>query len=195
MTESGLTENKIMNAGEDVLRRFGPEKVNLSDVAKQLSVTHAAIYKYFRNKNSLWDAIAERWLSRVSKPLNQIMEASYSSETEKLKQWLFSLADSKRKSALEDPEMFHLYAQTAERSGDVLVHHLEFLMSQLEEICREGLLSGEFQGSDAKNVSRAIFSAFSEFHNPAFSAQWGRKSYAEDFNHLWQLIRAGLHEK
>lgn len=195
MVENLLTKEAIMNAGEDVLRRFGSEKANLSDVAKVLNVSHAAIYRYFKNKQSLWNAIAERWLDQISDPLNGVMNEPFDQAAGKMEQWLRCLAESKRKSAMDDPEMFHLYAMMAGQSGEVLDHHLDFLMEQLAEICQEGIRSGEFESKDGKQTSKAIFSAFSIFHNPVFSEQWSQPDYDDDFNELWKLIRDGLLKK
>lgn len=192
MVDQSLTTDTIMNTGEDVLRKFGPEKSNLSDVAKALKVSHAALYKYFKNKDALWNAIAERWLDRISEPLNTVMNTTYSSASEKMERWLRCLAESKKKSAMEDPEMFHLYTLMVEHSEEVLHHHLDYLIGHLTEICREGIDSGEFDRSDEKQKAKAIFSAFSSFHNPLFSEEWDRQDYLREFQTLWQLIRDGL---
>lgn len=45
----------------EVLRRFGPQKANLVDVARALEVSHGTIYRHFASKAALRDAVAQRW--------------------------------------------------------------------------------------------------------------------------------------
>ncbi len=69
MSDQPLTAEQILDAAEDVLRRFGPEKANVVDVARALGVSHGSVYRHFSSKAALRDAVTERWLARVSDPL------------------------------------------------------------------------------------------------------------------------------
>ena len=60
---------QILDAAEDVLRRFGPAKATVVDVARALGVSHGSVYRHFPSKAALRDAVAERWLARISAPL------------------------------------------------------------------------------------------------------------------------------
>lgn len=57
MAEEPLTKDSVLDAAEAVLRRFGLAKSNLSDVARALGVSHAAIYRYYENKAALRKAV------------------------------------------------------------------------------------------------------------------------------------------
>ena len=70
-----LTPERILEATEDVLRRFGLAKATVVDVARALDVSHGSVYRHFPSKASLRDAVAKRWLDRVSTPLETIAEA------------------------------------------------------------------------------------------------------------------------
>ena len=65
-----LTEERILDASEDVLRRFGPAKATVVDVAKALGVSHGSVYRHFPTKVALRDAVARRWLDRLAEPLD-----------------------------------------------------------------------------------------------------------------------------
>jgi len=69
VNESALTPDRILEAAEDVLRRFGPAKATVVDVARALGVSHGSVYRHFPSKAALRDAVTERWLARVSAPL------------------------------------------------------------------------------------------------------------------------------
>ena len=72
MSETVLTSEQILEAAEDVLRRFGPTKANVVDVARALGVSHGSVYRHFASKATLRDAVAERWLARISAPLAKV---------------------------------------------------------------------------------------------------------------------------
>ena len=55
-----LTSEQIVDAAEDVLRRFGPAKATVIDVARELGVSHGSIYRHFASKAALRDAVAAR---------------------------------------------------------------------------------------------------------------------------------------
>src|ERR1700753_2191056 len=64
--------DRILNAAEDLLRRHGPAKTTVVDVARALEMSHANVYRHFASKQALQDAVAEDWLKRVSAPLQTI---------------------------------------------------------------------------------------------------------------------------
>ena len=44
--DAPLSRDRILAAAEDVIRRFGPDKANVVDVARALGVSHAAVYRH-----------------------------------------------------------------------------------------------------------------------------------------------------
>ena len=71
-----LTPERILEVTEDVLRRYGLAKATVVDVARALDVSHGSVYRHFPSKASLREAVAKRWLDRLSAPLLKIAEAS-----------------------------------------------------------------------------------------------------------------------
>ena len=53
-----LTSERILEAAEEALRRFGPAKANVVDVARALGVSHGAVYRHFPSKAALRDAVS-----------------------------------------------------------------------------------------------------------------------------------------
>ena len=63
MATETLTAERILVAAEEVLRRYGPAKANVVDVARALGVSHGSVYRHFPSKAALRDAVTERWLA------------------------------------------------------------------------------------------------------------------------------------
>jgi AcrR family transcriptional regulator len=156
---------RILQAAEALLRRHGPSKTSVVDVSRALQMSHANVYRHFASKAALHDAIAERWLHRVSTPLADIA-AGPGTASERLESWVLTLMEIKRRKVLDDPEMFATYHAVAIASRDVIDAHVSTLQNQLCDIIESGVVSGEFAPTDASSSARAVFDATARFHHP-----------------------------
>src|SRR6202051_3426209 len=125
-----LTPERILEVTEDVLRRFGLAKATVVDVARALDVSHGSVYRHFPSKASLREAVANRWLERVSAPLAKIAEGSGPAPA-RLDKWLRTLFAAKHKRVSEDPEMFATYLTLAREACKTVKAHKESLIDQL----------------------------------------------------------------
>ena len=166
-----LTPERILEVTEDVLRRYGLAKATVVDVARALDVSHGSVYRHFPSKASLREAVAKRWLERVSAPLAKIAEGSESPPV-KFDHWLRALFAAKQKRYLEDPEMFATYLTLAREACKSVNGYKACLTDQLELILADGVKQGTFEVPDTKVTAKAIFDAVSRFHHPAHSDEW-----------------------
>ena len=158
MPEALLTPERILVAAEDVLRRYGPAKATVVDVARVLGgidgvsigeiaalagVSQGALYRHFPSKSTLREAVTERWLARISGPLGAIA-AENAPALDRLRRWLELLISSKRSRALEDPELFATYMELVGESREVVLAHVSILTEQLASIIGDGIHSGGF---------------------------------------------------
>src|SRR6185369_5607830 len=121
-----LTREKILEAAEDVLRRFGPSKTTVVDVARALGVSHGSVYRHFPSKAALRDAVAERWLARMSELLVDVMAEDVSA-SKRLRHWFDLLIAIKRRKAFDDPELFANYLELAAEARHVVMAHVDIL--------------------------------------------------------------------
>lgn len=67
---AGLTRERILETARSALARYGPRKVSLTDVARELGVTKAALYHHFPGGKreilgAVFDAEGDRILARM----------------------------------------------------------------------------------------------------------------------------------
>lgn len=189
--DSTLTRDRILEAAEEALRRFGPAKATVVDVARALGVSHGSVYRHFPSKAALRDAVTERWLARVAEPL-AALAAEPGPAAERLRRWLLCLIQTKRHWATEDPELFANYVELAGEAREVVQAHVQTLVSQIARIISEGVAAGEFVAADPAAVARALFDATTRFHNPAHWAQWADPNIDSAFEGVWMLVLRGL---
>ena len=186
-----LTPERILEVTEDVLRRYGLAKATVVDVARALDVSHGSVYRHFPSKASLREAVAKRWLDRLSAPLLKIAEATGPAPA-RLEQWLRTMFAIKHKRLGDDPEMFATYLTLAQESCKTVRAHRECLIDQVAQILSDGAKQGVFQVSDTKASAQAIFDATSRFHHPAHSDDWKDPHVAHRIDSLLTLLIGGL---
>ncbi|MBW4697082.1 MAG: TetR family transcriptional regulator [Aphanocapsa lilacina HA4352-LM1] len=162
---SDITRSRILETAELLLRRHGPAKLTVTDVARHLGMSHANVYRHFASKADLLDAVAERWLRTVSGALEPIALAD-GPAAERLEGWAVGLWQQKRRKISDDPEHFAMYHGVAEAARGVVARHVETLLGQLERILADGAASGEFQMTDPPAAARAVWNATVRFHHP-----------------------------
>jgi AcrR family transcriptional regulator len=186
-----LTPERILDVTEDVLRRFGLTKATVVDVARALDVSHGSVYRHFPSKASLREAVAKRWLDRVSAPLAKIADGSGPAPA-RLDKWLRTLFAAKQKRVSEDPEMFATYLALAREACKTVKAHKESLTDQVELILSDGVRQGAFQVTDAKATARAVFDATIRFHHPAHSEEWSDPQLPARIDAVLALLLKGL---
>src|ERR1700723_1420273 len=105
VVDAPLTLDRIVGAAEDVIRRFGPAKATVVDVARALGVSHAAVYRHVATKAELRDLVVSRWAEETMPPLRAIAAQS-GPAAQRLRQFFDGLIAVKRRRATDDPELF-----------------------------------------------------------------------------------------
>ncbi|MFJ5528858.1 TetR family transcriptional regulator [Streptomyces sp. NPDC093261] len=191
-TTETLTAERILEATEEVLRRHGPAKATVVDVARALGVSHGSVYRHFRTKAALREAVTQRWLDRTSGILAGI--AAQDSDPEaRLREWLSALFEAKRHKAGDDPELFATFTVLTGENSRVVDQHLADLTTQLTEILRDGVARGAFTTApDPAVTARAVFHATGRFHDPSYAGEWGRPGIEAEFDAVVDLLLRGL---
>ncbi|MFC5647765.1 TetR family transcriptional regulator [Paenibacillus solisilvae] len=188
-----LTKEMILDAAEQVLRRFGPDKTSVVDIAKVLQVSHGTLYRHFASKSSLREAVTERWLHQcIAEPLEAVVGEAGGSASERLRLWLETLINAKRTYSIEDPEMFMMYAAVTLDAIEMITTHVNRLIRQIARIIDQGIQSGEFKSGPSEVIAKAIFIATSRFHHPAHAKEWMAEAVDVEFETVWNLILSGI---
>src|SRR5580692_5968956 len=109
MPKTGLTpaaiRDKAIEATLEQMRRHGFDRVRLVDIAKDLGVSHAALYMHFADRGALLDAVSERWLKVLESSLDAISRKD-KDPIAKIHEWFQKLHRAKREKLMNDPEPY-----------------------------------------------------------------------------------------
>ncbi|MGW1956542.1 TetR family transcriptional regulator [Streptomyces sp. NPDC001920] len=192
-TPQTLTAERILEATEEVLRRHGPAKATVVDVARALGVSHGSVYRHFRTKAALREAVTKRWLDRTTEVLAAIVAEPGLDPERRVREWLAALFAAKRRKAFDDPELFATYSVlTTETAETVVGEHIAELTGQLTEIVRAGADAGAFTAQDPATTAGALFRATDRFHDPHYAREWERPGVQAEFEAVVDLLIRGL---
>ncbi|MFD9002182.1 TetR/AcrR family transcriptional regulator [Streptomyces sp. NPDC059582] len=190
-TSETLTAERILAATEDVLRRHGPAKATVVDVARALGVSHGSVYRHFRTKAALREAVTKRWLDRTAETLSAIVSEDRDPEY-RLRAWLRALFEAKRRKAGDDPELFATYMVLTDENGEAVGEHVTDLTGQLTRIVEAGVAAGTFSAPDPGAAAGAVFQATGRFHDPCYAREWAKPGAETEFEAVVDLLVRGL---
>ena len=180
-TNAPLTRDRILATAEDVIRKFGPAKATVVDVARALGVSHAAVYRHVATKAELRDRVVARWLEATMPSLRAIA-AKPGPAPQRLRRLLDTLITIKRKRAADDPELFAAYLKLAAETQSVVAAHMDELLKLAATIIRSGVKEGTFRTIDPAAAARATLLATSRFHHPAHAPEWADPAIDAAYN-------------
>lgn len=190
-TDVPLNRERILDTAEDVIRRFGPAKATVVDVARALGVTHAAVYRHVATKAELRDLVVRRWVDTLMPPLRAVA-AEKGPAPVRLRRLFDTLVSAKRQRAAEDPELFAAYRTLAADARPVAAAHVEELIQLAATIIRAGVKQGAFRNVDAVAAARSVLVATSRFHHPLHFAEWADPKTDVAYEDVWKLLMHGL---
>jgi AcrR family transcriptional regulator len=189
--DAPITRERIVATAEDVIRRFGPAKATVVDVARALGVSHAAVYRHVATKAELRDLVVGRW-AEATMPRLRAIAASEGPAPQRLRQLFDALIEVKRGRAAKDPELFAAYRTLVAGAQSVVARHVEELVSLAAMVISSGVKEGTFHTTDPVAAGRAVLFATARFHHPAHAAEWGDPTLGAAYNDVWQLLMDGL---
>lgn len=187
-----LDAGTIVSATEEVLRRHGPEKTTVLDVARLLGVSHGSVYRHFPSKAALREAVIRRWLDQAREDLAAAVQDYELTPPDRLRGLLTTMFATKWAKAREDPELFATFRVLAAEHSTVSSAHVAFLLAHIRAIVDDGIAGGDFAAGEPEVIARAIFNATSRFHDPTHAAEWHSPEIEAESAGVIELILNGI---
>ncbi len=195
MPKTGLTATEIRDKAIDVtigqMRRYGFDKVRLVDIAKELGVSHAALYTHFADREALLDAVSERWVSALDVSLETICRKD-KDPVAKIHEWFQKLYSAKREKVLNDPELYKSFNAAAEQRKLFYTSHLTHANSQLTRLVEEAAEGKRLAKYPVARAVALLLEATTGFHNPNLVAQRIHEKREQLLKQLLDVVINGL---
>jgi AcrR family transcriptional regulator len=159
------THNEILETAKTLLRRYGHDKMTVVDIARALGMSHANVYRFFRNKSEILDAIIDEWLSKLERFVEDIALRPIPAAA-RIEAVVLELHRRRKQKLLKDGAFFETYRRVVEVRPDVAAKRREKVRQVFKRLIEEGTRSGEFAGVDAARASTVLKDATSLFLHP-----------------------------
>lgn len=174
MPRTGLSGAEIKDRAVAVtvakMRAEGFDKVRLTDVAKELGVSHAALYAHFEDKSALLDAVSERWLLDIDRALEAVCRSD-EAPAEKIVTWMLTLHRAKVAKIQNDPELYKSFDLQAIATKPYVQRHMAAMRAQLVSLAAAACSKRRLRDIDADAMASVLFESLMSFHHPRLVAQ------------------------
>ena len=162
-------KEKAIDIATSQVRKFGFEKLRLTDVAREMDVSHAALYSHFADKSALYDAISERWLAKIDEELDAICELN-KDPCELIQTWALCLHSAKLERVRHDPELYKAFDYSVENEKAFISRHLSNVERQMNSLVLKATAKRKMRKADVKMISSIIRESIVGFHHPKLVA-------------------------
>lgn len=165
VTDSDEVRALILEVAEEHFRRVGYHRTSVADIASELRMSPANVYRFFRSRDAINESICGRVLEEVTE-IAFAIAVSNAPATEKLDKLLTAVHQHNKTTLVKERRMHELIVAAMHENWAVIKAHMERLLTIFEAIIREGVQTGEFEVEDAAEAARAVNAAFMPFFHP-----------------------------
>lgn len=188
------TRMRILEVAEAYFRRVGYTKTTIADLAVELGMSSANVYRYFPSKGAINEAICRRLLAESHELIEEIAGRLVPA-SERLRTMILELHSFNKSRYTGERRMHEMVAVAMEENWAVVQEHLEFLIRLIARLIDEGARTGEFRNfADHLSVAGTVKQACSCLLHPMMIAERARTGMdsKDDTERLVAFVINGL---
>lgn len=182
----------ILDAARERFLHFGYHKTTMAEIADDVAMSAANLYRYFANKQEIVAECASQCMNERLDRLRVLVQQPQMSAADKLRQYVFELIDDNH--ALAGPE-----SRIGELVGNITRERRELVHAKhavqyalLEDILSQGVAAQEFDCNDLKRAATTIHSALALFDVPLFVGFYERAEFERRGRDVIEMILHSL---
>ena len=164
------TRARIMETAEALFRRLGFAKTAVADIAAELRMSPANVYRFFSSKNAIVEAICQRCLSEVEEKAWAVAR-SRGPAAERMERLILEILAYHKENHLTEQRVNEMVLAAMEHSWDTIRAHKEVMRNVIEVILRDGIEAGEFEPVDPRETAGLIMRSLVPFSHPMLVGQ------------------------
>lgn len=184
------TRADILSTAEQLFRSRGFQAVSIADIAATLGMSPANVFKHFRTRALLVEAIAERHIARLEASLAD-KTALHPPET-RLLELARQLMALHLRNLQENPYIFEMMILVAGHELQCGQRYRNLVTASIADVIRAGAESGIYRVKDPANAANTVMHALSCVLHPVLLAQENPDILATRCTEVVALIEAGL---
>ncbi|CAN7470839.1 TetR family transcriptional regulator [Neorhizobium sp. LjRoot104] len=149
---------RILDAAERLFKHYGYTKTNVADIARDLGMSPANIYRFFSSKADIHQALANRMLDSGY----QVAVANAKrpvSAAERLRDHVLQQHRITLETMLDEKKVHEMVVIAIEQQWPVIEQHLERIRLVIADLIEQGIEAGEFRQQDHHLAAECFMSA------------------------------------
>jgi len=169
-TKPDDTRGQIMDVADRLFRQIGFAKTTVADIAGELRMSPANVYRFFPSKNAIVEAICRRCLGELDERAWTIAR-SRGPATARIERLILEILAYHKENLLTDKRVNDIVLVAIEDSWDAIQAHKDVIRNVAELILRDGIEAGEFEKVDPAETSRLLMRSLVAFMHPVLISQ------------------------
>jgi AcrR family transcriptional regulator len=164
------TRARIMDTAETLFRRVGFAKTAVADIASELGMSPANVYRFFDSKVEIVQAICRRCLSEVEEKAWAVARSKGPAGA-RMERLILEILNYHKENLVTEKRVNDMVLAAIENSWDTIRAHKEVMRNVTELILRDGIEAGEFEPGDPRATAEQMLRALVCFTHPLLVAQ------------------------
>jgi AcrR family transcriptional regulator len=170
------TREKILVVAERLFRQIGYQKTTVADIAKELRMSPANVYRFFDSKKAIHEGVARVMMGGVEEAAQAIMNRP-GPATERMRELLITVHRMNTERYVGDAKLHEMVAIAMEESWEVCVAHMQLITETIAGVIAQGVASGEFKVVDVPLAAMCTCHAMVGYFHPQMIAQAQNKPH------------------
>ncbi|BBF94517.1 TetR family transcriptional regulator [Blastochloris tepida] len=188
--EARDTRARIVETAERLFRLYGYQKTTVADIARELGMSPANVYRFFPSKGAINEEVAASLVNRLLVTARAIA-ARPEPATARLASVVRTVHVQSCALFLDDRKMHDMVAVAMDENWSVVQDYIDAFVAIVGAILAEGASRGEF-APDAAASAKPAFGAFAAFFHPQLIEQCLREREEGDLDQMLRLVVRGL---
>jgi AcrR family transcriptional regulator len=184
------TRERILVVAERLFRQIGYQKTTVADIAKELRMSPANVYRFFDSKKSIHEGVARALMGEVEVEAQRI-EMAPGPAAIRLREMMTTIHRMNSERYVGDSKLHEMVEVAMEESWEVCVAHMEQITGTIGGVIAQGAASGEFEAPDLQLAAMCACTAMMRFFHPQMIAQCATKP-GPTIDQMIDFVIAGL---
>ena len=184
------TRERILVVAERLFRQIGYQKTTVADIAKELRMSPANVYRFFDSKKAIHEGVARTLMGEVEVEARRIALAPGPASV-RLRDMIKTIHRMNTERYVGDSKLHEMVEIAMQEDWDVCVVHMECIAATLGQVIAQGAASGEFEAPDLQLASLCACTAMMRFFHPQLIAQCATKP-GPTIDQMIDFVIAGL---
>ena len=168
------THRLIVEVAERLFRQLGFQKTTVADIARELNMSPANVYRFFSAKSEINAAVCRDILGKIEAEAEKIA-ATRGTASQRLQNLLASVERSHHKRYMSDRKLHELVEVAITENWSIMNEHNRRIAAIVEQVIANGMAGGEFRPGDAAVAARLVNTACIRFCHPRLMVEYDQK--------------------